>query len=101
MRNLYVPAGTYGKVYAPDDVLVVLRSSPVALFSSTTLAPGTTAPAWSSTVPLSVPTGPWAQTTAIVATRKKVMTRLKNSRGIFPYPPDFLPASPAKSLRVG
>src|SRR6476620_2886124 len=59
-RTVYVPAGRYGSVYVPVDVVVVRVSTRVALFVATTVAQGTTDPAGSVTVPFRVPTGPCA-----------------------------------------
>ena len=66
----------------PAEVLVVFCSTRVAWLTAITLAPGTTAPAWSRIVPFRVPTDPCPQTVGIVAMRKKVKTIALKLRGI-------------------
>src|SRR3954467_14684140 len=76
-RRLYVPAGRYGSVYVPVLVVVVVVSTRVATLVATTVAPGTTEPAGSVIVPVSVPTGPWPSARPATKTRGKT-NALKN-----------------------
>ena len=52
---LYTPGGMSWKANAPPLVLTVLRTIPVAVFAAFTLAPATTAPDGSVTLPLIAP----------------------------------------------
>jgi len=63
-RIVYEPAGKYGSVYVPVDVVVVFVSTRVAEFVAMMLAPGTAAPVGSVTVPVTVPIGPCPKTEA-------------------------------------
>src|SRR5689334_17198873 len=49
---VYVPGGRTGKEYAPESLVVMFQLPPVAWFCTFTVAPGTTAPVESTTMPL-------------------------------------------------
>src|SRR5215471_15333296 len=52
---VYSPVGTAAKAKTPSELLTVRRVSPESWFFNVMLAPGTTAPDWSATVPVSCP----------------------------------------------
>ncbi|MBA3442100.1 MAG: hypothetical protein H0T92_19750 [Pyrinomonadaceae bacterium] len=66
---------------------MVSRTSPVPMFVTATLAPGTTAPPGSVTVPVSEPRSDWALATHVhgVSTHNIIAAALR----IFMVPPDF------------
>jgi len=65
----YGPGGKSEIKYVPAELVVVVRTVPVAVFLAVTAAPATTAPDGSVTVPLIIPVSVWqnmrGETTAI------------------------------------
>jgi hypothetical protein len=61
---VYAPTGTDGKAKRPASVVVCVCVTPVASFVAVTVAPGTTAPFASVTVPVMLEVLVWAATAA-------------------------------------
>src|SRR5262245_52703906 len=85
--TVYLPVGSDGAVYSPSRPLVTTRVVPVPTLVSVTVAPGTTAPELSVTVPTIVPVTAWAN--AGGDQRDATRTRNRNRPPRFMVPPIF------------
>src|SRR5712692_7861210 len=88
--TVYVPGGNAGKSNRPTSLLTVVRVALVALLTTVTVAPGTTAPVESFTSPVMVPSvcathGAQRSNHVSPANRVRRMGRLLSSKGLRPF----------------
>src|SRR5580704_8015060 len=86
--SVYVPGGTFANVYSPAPAVVAVFVSFVAVFRSSTVASGTTAPALSETVPSTMPEFEDCASAATPSDKtprtKRAANRKRTSSFIFP-----------------
>src|SRR5271157_1838633 len=78
MLKSYVCGGRLVMLYSPADFVVVVRASPVSIEVAVTLAPTTTAPVVSVTVPLIDPVSAWPkaqiENSARIASKETILS---------------------------